>query len=1079
MKLGIDRLLLKKRLTDIGLICAVGLVIAWIVGFLQNPTPIGDDASYYVGMIKMLGENFPLVAWDPHVFAGYVPTIGISWLTYFVPLTLVRVGLSDVAAFHFAFVCVFLLFGFALYFFARSVGCDRVASFSMTVLGWSTNAYWNNAIWGGAYNRLFTIPFLFLALGTTVRYLSRLHSGTFRGRDYWICLAAWTLTYLGDIFIAIAATMVGLVFVLLSAGIRDAVVGAKRTLTMFLPAIALASWQLVPILLQDLAVGAYRIQYTVPESLSLLIVPDSKWTSTLNFVYIPLVLLFGILFLLVRPRTTRIEQSLLVSLFLAGAYWLVMGWIPLLWPILPRLMATNSSVENLAWVLLAALPLTYSILQRDIVASRRFQFHFRWISGTLPRTPRLWRIASVLMLGFIVADAAIVLPSITPVDWTSLSDHLNAGINASLGASSNDYRVALENRPLTRGFSYYQPFRFQTGGRVANLDPNPFFDNWYSTDIFYKNDLQSIGFNYFEDNPAVNVSSLLEAPYNFAGSQFWLDWYASNAVVFYPYSYLHFTIGNYTTRSSMFSATSWPTGYPANEFVVKPSVSGAVLEATNATVVGFYSASTNSLEEYHSLISILSELGLSSRFVIPLYFTNFQDIRRSPVQLLVTDSYTYLQDSALIQPLFNTCNVVVVSSVEGQAGNAATVTPEGSKARVDLPLSFTQLVSSQEDGAYYFAKSVSLVPITLVNPQNSLYTPGSAFDLNSNSWVPQYKTPNAIGTLQSVATTVTLNITNTDPSNRAQFNIRSILPSIVPLSDGLTLGFSIHANENVTIGASFDSSNSSSPNYVSIDQNITGGSYEQFQIPISKFSKWQNSTAMFGISRDLVFAVNLNHGYSGAIVTISNVTVTFPSYTIYKFATPLTFPGESVILHDVTVAGIGLMNGSNSSTPILNLSRYAIRTIVTMDSFEGEQTGSQYDQIITVGGGTVTPPSVSIFTPSASTPVHEEWINNQQMIAESIPSGFRGLVWKETYDQLWRFDVRTNSSSSNLTYYYAGPGMFYIPMESYTPSISATFQSINYQSATLASVTIATVGLLATSRKRIPFLGRKKRVNEV
>lgn len=1079
MKLQLDRLLLKKRLIDIGLICAVGLAIAWMVGFLQNPTPFGDDASYYLGIIKMLGENFPLVAWDPHVFAGYVPTVGISWLTYFVPLALVRVGLSEVAAFHFAFVCIFLLFGFSLYFFARSVGCDRLVSFSMAVLGWSTNAYWNNAIWGGAYNRLFTIPFLFVALATTVRYLSRLQSGTLRGRDFWICLVAWTLTYLGDIFIAIAATMVGLVFVLLSAGIRDVVVGAKRTLGLFLPAIGLASWQLVPILLQDFAVGAYRIQYTMPESFSLLVVPDSKWTSTLNFVYVPLILLFALLFLLVKPRTTRIEQSLLVSLFLAGAYWLVMGWVPPLWPILPRLMATNSSVENLAWVLLAALPLTYSILRRNIVASRGFQFHFRWISGFHPGARRLWSIASVLMLALIVADAAIVLPSITPVDWTSLSNNLNAGINASLGPPSNDYRVALENRPLTRGFSYYQPFRFQTGGRVANLDPNPFFDNWYSTDIFSKNDLQSIGFNYFEDNPAVNVSSLLEAPYNFAGSQFWLDWYASKAIVFYPYSYLHLTIGNYTTRSSMFSATSWPTGYPANEYVIKPSGSGAVLEATNATVVGFYSASANSQDEYHSLISILSQLGLSSRFVIPLYFTTFQDIPRSLVQLLVTDSYTYSRDSALIQPLFNTCNVAVVSSVDGQAGNAPIVTPEGPNARVDLPLSFTQLVNSQEDGAYYFAKSVPLVPITSIYSQNSSYTSGSAMGLNSNSWVPGYRTSNAIGTLQSVPTAVTLNITNTDTSNRAQFNIRSTLPSILPLSDNLTLGFSIHASQNVTLGPSFDSPYSNSSNYVSIDQNVTGGSHEQFQIPISKFSKWQNSTAMFGVSRDLEFAVNLNHGYSGVVVTISNVTVTFPSYTIYRFATPLTFPGESVILHDTNVAGIGLMNGSNSSTAILNLSRYAIRTIVTMDSFEGGQTGAQYDQILTVGGGTVIPPSVLVFTPSASTPVHEEWVNNQKMISQTIPRGFRGLVWKETYNQLWGFDAQTNSSSSNLTYYYAGPGMFYIPMQSYSTSISATFQSINYQSVTLASVTIATLGLLVTLRKRIPFLGRKQRVNEV
>src|SRR6266702_4900637 len=119
-----------------------------------------------------------------------------------------------------------------------------------------------------------------------------------------------------------------------------------------------------------------------------------------------------------------------------------------------------------------------------------------------------------------------------------------------MGPASSDYRVSLENRFLTRTFLFYQPDRFDTGGRVENLDPNPFFNNWYATSVFYKNDLCSIRENYIKDRPTANVSSLLESAYNFAEEKFWLDWFAVNGVVFYSYAFRQ-TIGNYSARSSL------------------------------------------------------------------------------------------------------------------------------------------------------------------------------------------------------------------------------------------------------------------------------------------------------------------------------------------------------------------------------------------------------------------------------------------------------------------------------------------------------------------------------------------------
>src|SRR6266702_3360023 len=264
---------LARRFRDAGALCVVGLSISAAIGFLQDPTPFGDDAIYYIGTVKALTSNFPFLAWDPHVFAGYMPAIGLSWLTFLAPFVLARIGLDAISSFHLSFVAVFLLFGLAVYYSARSVGSDRTVSFSMSILAWSTNAYWNNAIWGGAYNRAFTVPFMILAMGATYRYASSLNSDRLLVRGYWICLAAWTLTYLGDVFLAITGTAIGSIFLLFSAGTMNIVSGLKRVGLVFLPAVGLTLWQWVPILLQDLTVGPYRNQYVGPVDWTSLFLP--------------------------------------------------------------------------------------------------------------------------------------------------------------------------------------------------------------------------------------------------------------------------------------------------------------------------------------------------------------------------------------------------------------------------------------------------------------------------------------------------------------------------------------------------------------------------------------------------------------------------------------------------------------------------------------------------------------------------------------------------------------------------------------------------------------------------------------
>ena len=1065
---------LARRLVDIATICAAGLAIAAVVGLLQDSTPFGDDALHYIGETRALTANFPFLAWDPHAFAGYVPTIGLSWLTYLPPSLLLRMGLDALSSFHLTFVCEFLLYGVSVYYFARSAGSDKIVSFSIPILAWSTNAYWNLTVWGGAYDRAFTIPMMFFSFGTTYRYVSQLNSGIRVVRYYWLSLLSWTLLFLGDVFVASAAACLGFIFLLLSGGRHDLASGLKRTGVIFLPLAGLAVWQVVPVVLQAILFAPFRNQYTVPNDLSLLFLPGNVWVSTLNLVYVPGVLAIGVLCLLTRVRMSLTQGAFLIALSVMGAYWFVMGWVPSLWQYLPRLMATYNSVENLGWIFLMALPIMLGMLRNQLGTVDRFVFHIRSNSKLSVSGRRLTVLLGAFTMLFIVGNAIILIPTIKTVNWGPLSDQLNAALDSSLGAPSNDYRISLQNRVLTRSFFFYQPDRFDTGGRAALLDPDPFFNSWYMTDVFYKNDLGSIDTVYIDDRPVANVSSLIESPSNFGGEKFWLDWYGVNAAVFYDYSFDQ-TLGNYSARPSLFSVVERPTTYAAPEIIVKPASPSAILVATNATIIGFYSAARNSQDEYRSLISLLSEMGLGSRFVIPLYLQSIADVFASPIQLLVTDSFTYSEKGPEMQTLFQTADIVVLSSMDVQPGLSTTAQPMGNRLLVDMPVSLSQLVNGREEGAYYFARSALILPITSINTTTSAYYPPETMILSPNTWSASYRTSNAEGSLQTQQNSVTLNVTSSDTTRNAQFNIQSYLPSRVPLSNDLLVSFSVQTTANITLGVSFSSTLVCCQNYVAIDQQISSGRSVDFQIPFSRFYKWYNSSAMFGVARDLTFSVDLPSGNPNVVVQIANVSVASPAYTISTLAEPLSLSSDGVLEHDTTAIGVGLLNRSNSSTTILNLSGDEPRNISTLASFSGGEASEQYDEVLTIGGNGLTAPSVALFLQeSPYSTVHEEWTNNENMVAQSIPQGFRGLLWKETYSPLWKIGSESNLTRSQLNYYYAGPGMIYVPMANFATGIKASISSTGFQSLALASAPVFTIAALAVLRNRLPVFGSRK-----
>jgi hypothetical protein len=185
---------------------------------------------------------------------------------------------------------------------------------------------------------------------------------------------------------------------------------------------------------------------------------------------------------------------------------------------------------------------------------------------------------------------------------------------------SSSFRISLGGRILTRSFPYYYPNTSDTGGRLSALNPDPFYQSLYETEIFYKRNLGSISTTYVEDAPPVNVSTYLGDSSNYAENSFSFDSYATRSAVFLPFYYsMDNTINGYAERPAFFSTTylpiqaSTPFALSSEMVVVSDNNSSPILSATNAPLLGLYSTSQQVNSEYASFIALLSYLGLSSR----------------------------------------------------------------------------------------------------------------------------------------------------------------------------------------------------------------------------------------------------------------------------------------------------------------------------------------------------------------------------------------------------------------------------------------------------------------------------------
>ncbi len=977
-----------SMVVDCLFLASTAAIVLEVLGLLTNPAPVGDDALVHIKKVVDLAGNFLHFQWDPRSFNGYSPSTGFAWASYGPPALFVSAGLDPSSVFHGAFVAYFLLLGPSVYYFARTVGAQRSVALAVSVLAWSAGGYWGSTtgywsyVGGGAYSRVFTLPLLFITLALTYRYFMLQNAGQPSQRMYWLLIVAWIFTLLGDIYTAAVPLLVAIPFTLLSAGRKSTRLGLLRLGAILLPVLALTAWFWIPLVAHAIAVGSPPSDLTVSASSQVF------WLGPI----------FSVIAVIARKKISRAplrpeHAAILFSLNLVSAYFLIMGAITPLWPYIPRIWAAYDSFNILSFL----FPLTLACL-------------FAWLKPLHKKI--LVRYLAVALIIFVVVDASVSINLFRPPNLTPLDNALAQAFQGNFVPSDN-YRVSLQGRTSTRWFPSYYPDSSQTGGRVLGLSPNPFYQSWYETEVFFKDDLSTLNAVYLEDQPPIDVRSLIAAPQNFASTTFWLDWYGVSTVVLDPAFYpVQNTAQGFSERGALFSTKTVQTGYGPLVFV-NPTDPSPVLVATNASAVGFYSEQ-DSTNQYNAFLALLSYLGLDSRYVVPIRLSSLDDISPGVFSAIITDQNTNSTSSERIYQL-------------EKQGTRIVVLPSGL---------LTQMQNQGLSGTNALIGLVSpVIPIRTQNLATPTFFPSQTVSFGPQQWTAGYSR-NANGQLQISQNNLTVTVNILDTTKTAEFDLDAAPTNPPIVSDQLIAKVNVATNVQANASLVFTSNNFTSKALAS-NVTLSPGHWAYVQAPYVNFTQSE-----FSIATGFTLEITVPPGHQNATIQLGSASLYEPGHSVYTTSNgiPVSTPGflqtsfipsVTIILSDAKGDMVGAYPENKSAEAIVPLRAFA------------SSHDQNFTRILSIGGDN-QPVTLDLIQHPSWVPVGITWTTNQNLGAGDIQAGFHGLVWKETFTNEWNIQGKSLSgAASSLPYLFAGPGMVYVPLNgSSFANISISYQNI-------------------------------------
>lgn len=1025
------------------LLISLGLIIFASIGALLRSVPLGDDTLVHIANVSYLAKDFPNIFWNPSSFNGYSSTIGFPWAVYAPLGLLVYLGLDPEQVFQGAFIFYFLLFGLSAYYFATKVGSPRRVAICISILVWAAVGYWEYSVRGGAYTRVFSLPFMFTALALTYDYSAKLNQSENIGRRYWVLLASWCLTLLGDIYIAIVGILLASIFLLLSSGQKNPWTCILRWAKLFLPVLAITVWYTIPLAEHVAGFGSIKSD-TSPSLLSQIYWAGPVLTALAARKF-------------QKSSSAKVSTELvaiIASLNIVSVYFLVMGWTNPLWQFLPRLMAAYDS--------LSVLSLIFPLLVASLFAMVKLKMPIRFT-----------RQLGAFLIILVIANATITIPTAKPLDWGPTTNAFGQGIANNLNFSS-DFRVSLLGRSLTRFFPFYYPDASETGGRVYVLDQNAFYQSWYQTEVFYKDDIGALGSVYIEDRPYRDATQLLGPPNDFAEVTFWLDWFGVDSLAMSPTLYpINNTEAGYMGREALF-ATSESSLYP-QLFFVKYTAATPVVVATNSPVIGFFSRQQYAGEEYNSLLALLTYLGLGSRHVIPVYLQSLPETTPGMLDYLITDSQTYFeQPTSFSSLLAQGVKVLVAPSPSDPAAYSSSLQPTASDV-TSLTVSLPQLQKQGTSGSYELLESMpSILRLQRINstsvtpyPSQMTLLPPGDFALGS--------TRNAKGLLAVTGSnlTVTVNVDNaTDP---AELNLTYRFAKSLPLLG--TMIQSEKADAGILVSARFLSDNHMS-NYLAYTREVEPGNWASFQDSISNYTSFSDPANRFLMANSLNLTLNIPPGHPSVTFQLADLSISTPSFNVYELPAPLSLAIDGFF--------VGVPSPSGNSSLVLSnflgdlAGNYDLRegsqfsTIIPLAEFASE-SGHSFTEVITSGLASNDSISLETIQQGAWAPLTSDWRNPQNLDIQNSPPGFRGILWKETYTPAWSIQaVEGEAGNIPLAYYFSGPGLVYIPTGSQSVSLRVSYVPLTIPEMSVIILGVGSLIPLVIFRKRIYKIGSTK-----
>ena len=988
---------------------------------------------FWLNMAKMLATNQNYYLWSPVEYLGWQPFSVISPFAYVVIAFVSGSFRIDVVEiFQLSFATCVLLTGVAIFLLSRLLLVPRLLAIGIASILWVTPSYWSMSIGGGTYDRVWYFPLIFLSVALVYFQVRSINLANASTGIHVFALVGLILIGVSDLY----DFLIALFFIvpLYLIGIRGMKLAVSWFLRMSLGLATVDAWFLLPSIsgIFHRASQTGMLHVTTPNPVSWLVLPTSTfswaYTHSLNPLYIPvgaasilLPILGGNMFHLERPRL-----GLLTGASIATGYFLLTGWAYV--PSSLRVMASYSSGDWIAFTLIVVMISGF---------------------GAFFQSKRSTRVSHLLGIGLIVAlmVTSVVFLPLMKVSDNGQADRGILSLSNSLSQCCGDqYRAAVVNsRIIYRSLGYYDPSIQVTGGRFAYYNQNPDYVNWAADRIFFRADESVVPSIYVDDRPTYTRFNYGGIP-NWYSSLFWLDWFGAKGIVFAPWEIPDSaTQTGYQARGQFFSDfTTVSTTYGPTSVIQNNDVSPISI-ATNSTIVGVLSDNCPSENCYFNLLDSLSYVDLDSRYVIPIQLVASDLANFSPTVLIVVGT------SMLSDP--NVQNYV-------SKGGRVVVFDESSP---DVPCSFNSSVHSVPGsivfancsleelnatgilGSIHLAKLIlsesQVVSEPLLMSENQNVTNQN---VSGNRFSISFEKA-ATGVISSTTSDMHITLIPTSQVSYHQVNASASLNETIDLEGSGFVSFNVETNASVSFGVSF--ANDQSTNYWAsnggVNLDLSPRLVQSIALPISDFVPHDNSM-FFSNSRSLIFSLSTPASDTQSVnVTFSTINVqNGPSTHLYasppidpttpgivEFTTNSTVPtvirvrtAPFAVSLDVSPTSDNRVNETyflpmasfplGSPTDILGFSIY---------SLTGNSSFVSETPIHIQSAGIIT------FRKASFLGVNGTWLEPNDYKILSIPKGYQGLLWKETFTSAWSA-IADGTASNKLAYLYAGPQLIYVPL---------------------------------------------------